>query len=160
MKEDITTGQLQEAKLRKLDKSLIECRLLSEAFPLYLIREGGREAKLSELYKADHYISRWRKKLLRASLHSLRGSRTAHSWKSEGPYYLPNPSLRGTVDRKAPSKPPHSSKREGKGPMYLHDPCRFYPIYTRSQSPIGPAATPQNGSSCGTFYFWRNSGGT
>ncbi|GKV52246.1 hypothetical protein SLEP1_g58835 [Rubroshorea leprosula] len=25
--------------------------------------EGGREAKLSELYKADRYISRWRKKL-------------------------------------------------------------------------------------------------
>mgnify|MGYP004455167487 CR=1 FL=1 len=41
MKEDITTGQLQEAKLLRLDKSLIECRLLSEAFPLYLIREGG-----------------------------------------------------------------------------------------------------------------------
>ena len=125
-----------------------------------LCQKQDEEAKLSELYKADHYISRWRKKLLRASLHSLRGSRTAHSWKSEGPYYLPNPSLRGTVDRKAPSKPPHSSKREGKGPMYLHDPCRFYPIYTRSQSPIGPATTPQNESSCGTFYFWRNSGGT
>ncbi|KAK8491885.1 hypothetical protein V6N11_014009 [Hibiscus sabdariffa] len=123
-------------------------------------QKQDEEAKLSELYKADHYISRWRKKLLRASLHSLRGSRTAHSWKSEGPYYLPNPSLRGTVDRKAPSKPPHSSKREGKGPMYLHDPCRFYPIYTRSQSPIGPATTPQNESSCGTFYLWRNSGGT
>lgn len=82
----------------------------------------------------------------------------AHSWKSEGPYYLPNPSLRGTVDRKAPSKPPHSSKREGKGPMYLHDPCRFNPIYTRSPSPSGPATTSQNGSSCGTFSFWRNGG--
>ncbi|KAI6697445.1 hypothetical protein NL676_017564 [Syzygium grande] len=93
-------------------------------------------------------------KARRASLHSLRGSRTAHSWKSEGPYYLPNPSLRGTVDRKAPSKPLHSSKREGKGPMSLHDPCRFDPIYTRSQSPIGPATTPQNGSSCETFSFW------
>ncbi|KAK5786164.1 hypothetical protein PVK06_040795 [Gossypium arboreum] len=125
-----------------------------------LCQKQDEEAKLSELYKADHYISRWRKKLLRASFHSLRGSRTAHSWKSEGPYYLPNPSLRGTVDQKAPSKPPHSSKREGKGPMYLHDPCRFYPIYTRSQSPIGPATTPQNESSCGTFYLWRNSGGT
>lgn len=32
--------------------SLIECRLL-----------GRGEAKLSELYKADHYISRWRRKL-------------------------------------------------------------------------------------------------
>lgn len=103
------TGRLQEAKLRRLDKSLIECRLLSAGFPLHLIREGPRT--LSELCKADHYISRWRAR--RASLHSLRGSRTAHSWKSEGPYYLPNPSLRGTVDRKAPSKPPHSSKREG-----------------------------------------------
>lgn len=56
------TGRLQEAKLRRLDKSLIECRLLSEDFP-HLIREGGREAKLSELYKVDHYISRWRRKL-------------------------------------------------------------------------------------------------
>ena len=55
------TGRLQEAKLRRLDKSLIECRLLSEDFELSLIREGGREAKLSEL--ADHYISRWRRKL-------------------------------------------------------------------------------------------------
>ncbi|KAK6774819.1 hypothetical protein RDI58_023624 [Solanum bulbocastanum] len=36
--------------------------------------------------------------------------------------------------------------------MYLHDPCRFHPIYTRSHSPSGPATTPQNGSSCGTFY--------
>ena len=36
------TGRLQEAKLRRLDKSLIECRLLSEDFPLHLIREGGR----------------------------------------------------------------------------------------------------------------------
>lgn len=59
------TGRLQKAKLRRLDKSLIdiECRLLSEDFPLHLIREGGREAKLSELYKADHYINRWRRKL-------------------------------------------------------------------------------------------------
>ena len=57
------TGRLQEAKLRRLDKSLIEYRLLSEDFPLYLIREGEREAKLSELYKADHYISCWRRKL-------------------------------------------------------------------------------------------------
>ena len=55
------TGRLQEAKLRRLDKSLIECRLLSSDFPLSLIREGEREAKLSEL--ADHYISRWRRKL-------------------------------------------------------------------------------------------------
>lgn len=29
----------------------------------HLIREGGREAKLSELYKADRYIRRWRRKL-------------------------------------------------------------------------------------------------
>uniref|UniRef100_M1BR82 Nucleic acid binding protein n=1 Tax=Solanum tuberosum TaxID=4113 RepID=M1BR82_SOLTU len=29
---------------------------------------------------------------------------------------------------------------------------RFHPIYTRSHSPSGPATTPQNGSSCGTFY--------
>jgi hypothetical protein len=57
------TGRLQKAKLRRLDKSLIECRLLSEDFPLHLIREGGREALLRELYKADHYISRWRRKL-------------------------------------------------------------------------------------------------
>ncbi|CAN4123547.1 unnamed protein product [Withania somnifera] len=28
----------------------------------------------------------------------------------------------------------------------------FHPIYTRSHSPSGPATTPQNGSSCGTFY--------
>lgn len=42
--------------------------------------------------------------------------------------------------------------------MYLHDPCRFNPIYTRSHSPSGPATTSQNGSSCGTFYFWRNGG--
>ena len=55
------TGRLQKAKLRRLDKSLTECRLLSEDFPLHLIREGG--GKLSELYKADHYISRWRRKL-------------------------------------------------------------------------------------------------
>jgi len=27
------------------------------------ISEGEREARLSELYKADHYISRWRRKL-------------------------------------------------------------------------------------------------
>ncbi|KAG9438866.1 hypothetical protein H6P81_021164 [Aristolochia fimbriata] len=44
--------------------------------------------------------------------------------------------------------------------MYLHDPCGFDPTYTRSQSPSGPATTPQNGSSCGTLDFWRNSGGT
>jgi hypothetical protein len=55
------TGRLQEAKLRRLDKSLIECRLLSEDLPLN--KGGGGEAKLSELYKADHYISRWRRKL-------------------------------------------------------------------------------------------------
>jgi hypothetical protein len=35
--------------------------------------------------------------------------------------------------------------------MYLRDPCKFYPTYTRSQSPSGPATTPQNGSSCGTL---------
>lgn len=29
----------------------------------HLIREGGREAKLSELSKADRYIRRWRRKL-------------------------------------------------------------------------------------------------
>ena len=52
-----------------------------------------------------------RKLELRAYLHSLRGSRTAHSWKSEGPYYLPNPLLRGTVERKAPSK--QLGRREG-----------------------------------------------
>jgi len=149
------TGRLQEAKLRRLDKSLIECRLLSEDFPLHLIREGG--GKLSELYKADHYISRWRRKLeelpfirFAGAAQRIAGSQRAHTTCL---------SLR-SVDRKAPSKPPHSSKREGKGPMYLHDPCRFDPIYTRSQSPSGPATTPQNGSSCGTFYFWRNSGGT
>lgn len=53
-------------------------------------------------------------------------SHTAHSWKSEGPYYLPNPSLRGTVERKAPSK--RVGRREGAyvfaGPLqilpYLH----------------------------------------
>lgn len=37
------TGRLQEALLRRLDKSLIECRLLllSEDFPLHLIRGRG-----------------------------------------------------------------------------------------------------------------------
>ena len=45
------TGRLQEALLRRLDKSLIECRLLSEDFPL----NKGRGGALSELYKADHY---------------------------------------------------------------------------------------------------------
>ncbi|KAL5762765.1 hypothetical protein ACOSP7_019029 [Xanthoceras sorbifolium] len=57
-------SRLQEAKLRRLDKSLIECRLLllSQDFPLHLIFKRGREAKLSELYKADHYISHWRRK--------------------------------------------------------------------------------------------------
>lgn len=35
--------------------------------------------------------------------------------------------------------------------MYLS--CGFYPTYTRSQSPSGPATTPQNGSSCGTVGF-------
>lgn len=39
--------------------------------------------------------------------------------------------------------------------MYLHNPCGFDPIYIRSQSPIGPATTPQNESSCETFDFWR-----
>lgn len=39
--------------------------------------------------------------------------------------------------------------------MYLHDPCRFDPTYTRSQPPSGPATMPQNGSSCGTLDFWR-----
>jgi hypothetical protein len=37
--------------------------------------------------------------------------------------------------------------------MYLHDLCGFDPTYTRSQSPSGPATTPQNGSSCGTVGF-------
>ena len=48
-------GQLQKTKFRRLDKSLIECQLLNEDFPLHLIREGGE--KHSELYKTDHYIS-------------------------------------------------------------------------------------------------------
>lgn len=38
------TGRLQEAKLRRLDKSLIECRLLSEDFPLNKGRGEGSEA--------------------------------------------------------------------------------------------------------------------
>lgn len=42
------TGRLQEAKLRRLDKSLIECRRLSEDFLQHCCWEGG-EAKLSEL---------------------------------------------------------------------------------------------------------------
>jgi len=37
--------------------------------------------------------------------------------------------------------------------MYLHDLCRFDSTYTRSQSPSGPAITPQNESSCGTVGF-------
>lgn len=66
MKRGIT-GRLQEAKLRRLDKSLIECRLLllSQDFlhlSFNIKKKGGRETKLSELYKADHYISRWRRK--------------------------------------------------------------------------------------------------
>lgn len=90
------TGRLQEAKLRRLDKSLIECRLLSEDFPLNKIREGGREAKLSELYKADHYISRWRRKLFElpfirfaGAAQHIAGSQRAHTTcltlRSEGP---------------------------------------------------------------------------
>jgi hypothetical protein len=40
------TGRLQVAKLRRLGKLLIECRLLSEDFPLKLKkgRGGGGEA--------------------------------------------------------------------------------------------------------------------
>lgn len=38
------TGRLQEALLRRLDKSLIECRLLSEDFPLNKGRGEGSEA--------------------------------------------------------------------------------------------------------------------
>jgi len=34
------TGRLQEAKLRRLDKSLIECRLLSSDFPIFLFLEA------------------------------------------------------------------------------------------------------------------------
>ncbi|WJZ97161.1 hypothetical protein VitviT2T_015788 [Vitis vinifera] len=90
------TGRLQEAKLRRLDKSLIECKLLSEDFELSLIREGGREVKLSELYKADHYISRWRRKLFElpfirftgAAQHiagSQRARTTCLTLRSEGP---------------------------------------------------------------------------
>lgn len=36
------TDRLQEAKLRRLDKSLIECRLLSEDLPLNKGRGGKR----------------------------------------------------------------------------------------------------------------------
>lgn len=92
------TGRLQEAKLRRLDKSLIECRLLSEDFPLHLIliREGGREALLRELYKADHYISCWRRKLeelpfirFAGAAQHIAGSQRAHTTcltlRSEGP---------------------------------------------------------------------------
>ncbi|CAK7324406.1 unnamed protein product [Dovyalis caffra] len=53
-----------------------------------------QEAKLREQGRPLHKLLA--EKARGASLHSLRGSRTAHSWKSEGPYYLPNPSLRGT----------------------------------------------------------------
>lgn len=35
------TGRLQIAKLRRLDKSLIECRLLSEDFPFHLISKDS-----------------------------------------------------------------------------------------------------------------------
>lgn len=37
------TGRLQEALLRRLDKSLIECPLLSEDFPLHLRNKGRGE---------------------------------------------------------------------------------------------------------------------
>jgi hypothetical protein len=37
------TDRLQEAKLRRLDKSLIECRLLSEDLPLNKGRGEGSE---------------------------------------------------------------------------------------------------------------------
>lgn len=42
------TGRLQEAKLRRLDKSLIECRLLSEDLPL---REGGGKQNLASFIR-------------------------------------------------------------------------------------------------------------
>ncbi|KAL0771682.1 hypothetical protein Bca101_036833 [Brassica carinata] len=56
----------------------------------------------------------------------------------------------------------------GKHPIYPKDKGRGLCIcmtpaeepLSRSQSPIGHATTPQNESSCGTFSFWRNSGGT
>lgn len=35
------TGRLQEVKLRRLDKSLIECRPLSEDFPLNINKGRG-----------------------------------------------------------------------------------------------------------------------
>ena len=63
-------------------------------------REGDRrgEAQLSERRGAARPKTTLHQPLAEkargASLHSLRGSRTAHSWKSEGPYYLPYPSLR------------------------------------------------------------------
>ena len=87
-------GQLQKTKFHRLDKSLIECQLLNEDFPLHLIREGG--AKLSELYKVDHYISRWRRKLeelpfirFAGAAQHIAGSQRAHitclTPRSEGP---------------------------------------------------------------------------
>lgn len=51
------TGRLQEVKLCRLEKSLIEYRPLNEDFHLILIKEEERESKLTDLYKADLYIS-------------------------------------------------------------------------------------------------------
>ncbi|KAL5980266.1 hypothetical protein ACLOJK_036733, partial [Asimina triloba] len=48
------TGRLQEAKLRRLD---------DVAYRMPTTRGSGGEAKLSKLYKADHYISRLLRKL-------------------------------------------------------------------------------------------------
>lgn len=47
------TGRLQEALLRRLEKSLIECRLLSSDFPLHLhlIREALRALVGRPLHK-------------------------------------------------------------------------------------------------------------
>ncbi|RWW39282.1 hypothetical protein BHE74_00055401 [Ensete ventricosum] len=118
---------------------------------------GTRSANVSS-YTESHDSQRGQsaEKALPSSFPSfaLRESHTTHSWKSEGPYYLPNPKLCSEV-------PPNGKRllinlAEGKGPMYFHDSLRFYTTYTQSQSPSGPATTPQNGSSCGTFSFLRN----
>ena len=69
MKGDIT-GRLQETKLHRLDKPLIEYQLLSSDFPLYWKRER-REAKLSELPIVRPLHKQPDEKALWAPLHSL-----------------------------------------------------------------------------------------
>jgi hypothetical protein len=81
MKRGIT-GRLQEAKLRRLDKSLIEGRPLHK--PL-----AEKARKLQALTRLSSRFLARSGLAVACSLHSLRGSRTAHSWNEEGPNYLP-----------------------------------------------------------------------